>query len=64
MGIRRYKPTTAGSRGATVSDFADLTKGVKPEKSLLAPKRKTGGRNNQGRSRPGIAAADTSSATG
>ncbi len=49
MGIRRYKPTTAGRRGATVSDFADLSKGVKPEKSLLVPKRKTGGRNNQGR---------------
>jgi large subunit ribosomal protein L2 len=49
MGIRRYKPTTAGRRGATVSDFADLTKGAKPEKSLLRPKRKTGGRNNQGK---------------
>jgi large subunit ribosomal protein L2 len=49
MGIRRYKPTTAGRRGATVSDFAELTKGVEPEKSLLVPKRKTGGRNNQGR---------------
>jgi large subunit ribosomal protein L2 len=49
MGIRRYKPTTAGRRGASVSDFADLTKGVKPQKSLLTPKRKTGGRNNQGR---------------
>jgi len=49
MGIRRYKPTTAGRRGASVSDFAELTPGVKPEKSLLAPKRRTGGRNNQGR---------------
>lgn len=49
MGIRRYKPTTPGRRGATVSDFADLTKGAKPEKSLLRPKRKTGGRNNQGK---------------
>src|SRR5690348_4715054 len=49
MGIRRYKPTTAGRRGATVSDFADLTKGVRPEKSLLVPKKKTGGRNNQGK---------------
>jgi large subunit ribosomal protein L2 len=49
MGIRRYKPVTAGRRGATVSDWADLTKGVKPEKSLLVPKKKTGGRNNQGR---------------
>ncbi len=49
MGIRRYKPVTPGRRGATVSDFADLTRGAKPEKSLMVPKRKTGGRNNQGR---------------
>ena len=35
MGIRRYKPTTPGRRGATVSDFAELTPGAKPEKSLL-----------------------------
>lgn len=49
MGIRRYKPTTPGRRGATVSDFADLTAGVKPLKKLLRPKRKTGGRNNQGK---------------
>jgi large subunit ribosomal protein L2 len=31
-----------------VSDFAELTPGAKPEKSLLAPKRRKGGRNNQG----------------
>ncbi|MFC1759434.1 50S ribosomal protein L2 [Planctomycetota bacterium] len=49
MGIRRYKPTTPGRRNATVSDFADLTKGATPEKSLLRPKSKTGGRNNQGK---------------
>lgn len=49
MGIRRYKPTTPGRRGATVSDFADLTPGVAPEKTLLVRQRKTGGRNNQGR---------------
>ena len=49
MGIRRYKPTTAGRRGASVSDFAELTAGAKPEKTLLAPKHKKGGRNNQGR---------------
>ncbi|MCA9212865.1 MAG: 50S ribosomal protein L2 [Planctomycetales bacterium] len=49
MGIRRYKPTTPGRRNATVSDFADLTKGAKPEKSLLRPICKTGGRNNQGK---------------
>jgi large subunit ribosomal protein L2 len=49
MGIRRYNPTTPGRRGATVSDFADLTPGAKPVKALLSPKRKTGGRNNQGK---------------
>lgn len=49
MGIRQYKPTTAGRRGASVSDFKELTKGAKPEKSLLRPLRKKGGRNNQGR---------------
>ena len=48
MGIRRYKPTTPGRRNATVSDFADLTAGAKPEKRLTKIKRRTGGRNNQG----------------
>jgi large subunit ribosomal protein L2 len=49
MGIRYYKPTSAGRRGASVSDFADLTPGAKPEKSLLKPQTKKGGRNNQGK---------------
>lgn len=49
MGIRQYNPVTAGRRGASVSDFKELTKGSTPEKSLLRPKRKKGGRNNQGR---------------
>jgi large subunit ribosomal protein L2 len=49
MGLRNYNPTSAGRRGATVSDFADLTPGAKPEKALLRPKTKTGGRNNQGK---------------
>ena len=48
MGIRRYNPTTPGRRGATVSDFAELTRGAKPVKALMIPKRKKGGRNNQG----------------
>ena len=48
MGIRRYNPTTPGRRGATVSDFAELTPGAKRVKSLLVRKRKKGGRNNQG----------------
>jgi len=49
MGIRHYKATSPGRRGATVSDFADLTANAKPQKSLVKPLRKTGGRNNQGK---------------
>jgi large subunit ribosomal protein L2 len=49
MGIREYKPVTPGRRQATVSDFAEITdKKRKPEKSLLEPLKKKGGRNNQG----------------
>ena len=49
MGIRQYKPTTPGRRQGTVSDFADITdRKKKPEKSLLKPHPKKGGRNNQG----------------
>jgi large subunit ribosomal protein L2 len=49
MGIRNYNPTSPGRRGASVSDFAELTPGAKPEKSLLQPKRRTSGRNNKGK---------------
>ena len=48
MGLKRYKPTSPGRRFQTVSDFADITRST-PEKSLLAPLHKTGGRNNNGR---------------
>ena len=48
MGIRKYKPTTPGRRGSSVSDFAEITRST-PEKSLLVAKTKTGGRNNSGR---------------
>jgi large subunit ribosomal protein L2 len=49
MGIRQYKPVTAGRRQGSVSDFADITDRKKrPEKSLLEPKHRKGGRNNQG----------------
>jgi large subunit ribosomal protein L2 len=48
MGIRKYKPTTPGRRGASVSDFVEVTKS-RPEKSLLAPSHHTGGRNVYGR---------------
>jgi large subunit ribosomal protein L2 len=48
MGIRRYKPTSAGRRNMSVSTFEEITK-KEPEKSLLEPIRKSGGRNNRGR---------------
>ena len=50
MGIRYYKPTSAGRRGASVSDFAEITDRKKPrEKSLVVRMSKKGGRNNQGK---------------
>jgi large subunit ribosomal protein L2 len=48
MPIRRYKPTSAGRRFMTVSTFEEVTK-EKPEKSLTAPLKKSGGRNVRGR---------------
>ncbi|SDC49295.1 50S ribosomal protein L2 [Shouchella lonarensis] len=48
MAIKKYKPTSPGRRNMSGSDFAELTTD-KPEKSLLAPLHKKGGRNNQGR---------------
>ena len=49
MGIRKYKPTSAGRRGASVSDFKDLQGQLQPAKQLLRPVKKKGGRNNQGK---------------
>jgi large subunit ribosomal protein L2 len=50
MGIRQYKPTSAGRRAGSVSDFSECTNPQQnsPEKSLLKPRKKKGGRNNQG----------------
>jgi len=48
MGIKVYKPTSPGRRNATGYSFEEITK-KEPEKSLLAPKKRTGGRNNQGK---------------
>ena len=48
MGVRKFKPITPGRRFMTVSDFAEITHD-KPEKSLLKPVRKSGGRCNTGR---------------
>src|ERR687897_422794 len=45
---RKFKPTSPGRRFMTVSDFAVVTK-TEPEKSLVEPMKKTGGRNNNGR---------------
>jgi large subunit ribosomal protein L2 len=48
MGIKKYKPTTPGLRGMTVSTFEEVTK-TTPEKSLVSKKNKMAGRNNTGR---------------
>jgi large subunit ribosomal protein L2 len=48
MGIKKYKPTSPGRRFVTTDDFEDITKS-EPEKSLVEPIHKTGGRNNNGR---------------
>jgi large subunit ribosomal protein L2 len=47
MGIRQFKPVTAATRFRSVSDFAEITRS-EPERSLLEPLRRTGGRNNKG----------------
>ncbi len=47
MGIRIHKPTSAGRRNSSVADFAEITRSA-PERSLLVPIRKTGGRNSHG----------------
>ena len=49
MAIKKYKPTTPGQRFKEISDFQELTPGAKPEKSLLRPIKKSGGRNNTGK---------------
>jgi large subunit ribosomal protein L2 len=48
MAVRKYKPTTPGRRGASVSGFDEVTRGT-PEKSLLAKGGNKGGRNVHGR---------------
>ena len=48
MGIKKYKPTTPSMRFRTGYTFTEITTDS-PEKSLLKPMRKTGGRNNKGR---------------
>jgi large subunit ribosomal protein L2 len=48
MALKKLKPITPGTRFYTISSFEEITK-AKPEKSLLKPLKKTGGRNNTGR---------------
>jgi large subunit ribosomal protein L2 len=48
VGIKKYKPTSPGRRFMTTETFDDVTR-TEPERSLVAPIKKTGGRNNNGR---------------
>ena len=48
MPVKKYKPTSPGRRGMSVSTFEEITRKT-PEKSLLKPLKKHAGRNNQGR---------------
>jgi len=48
MAIRKMKPVTPGTRWMSIAGFEEITK-TRPEKSLIEPLRKTGGRNNTGR---------------
>jgi len=48
MGVKKLRPMTPGTRARVAPDFADVTASA-PEKSLLAPRKKSGGRNNTGK---------------
>jgi large subunit ribosomal protein L2 len=48
VALRKYKPTSPGRRFRSVSTFEEVTK-REPEKSLVGPAKRKGGRNNQGR---------------
>ena len=48
MGIKKFRPTTDALRWTAISDFSELTK-ARPEKALLMPLKRSGGRNNRGR---------------
>ena len=49
MPVKAFRPTTPSRRFITQADYSELTKNTSPEKSLLEPKKSTGGRNNYGR---------------
>jgi large subunit ribosomal protein L2 len=48
MAVKKYKPITPGQRGMTGHTFEEITKST-PERSLIVPLRKSGGRNTHGR---------------
>ncbi len=48
MGLKKFKPITPGRRFMLIPDFEEITK-IEPEKSLVVPLKKTGGRNHNGR---------------
>ena len=48
MSLKKFKPTTPGQRHKVALEFGEITKST-PEKSLLAKKKKSGGRNNDGK---------------
>src|SRR3989338_6802464 len=48
MGIKKFKPTTDALRWTAISNFEEITKS-RPEKNLLMPLKRSGGRNNRGR---------------
>ena len=48
MAVRKFKPVTAGTRHKIIGTFDEITCSV-PEKSLLSPKKSSGGRNKIGR---------------
>jgi len=48
MALKKFKPTTSSQRYKIISDYDDITTAT-PEKSLLAPMKRSGGRNNQGK---------------
>jgi len=48
MALRKLKPNTPGTRFVSISTFDEITKD-KPERSLIKPLKKSGGRNNLGR---------------
>ena len=63
MGIRKYKPTTPGRRGASVADFVEVTRD-EPEKSLVRPLHSAAAGTTPAGSPPGTRAAGTSVRTG